>query len=147
MLKDFKSFAFKGNMVDLAVGVIIGAAFSKVITSIVNDLIMPFLGLLLGSVNFADLFISLDGRHFKNIDEAVKASAPILYYGKFMSTFLDFIIVAFVIFMVVRQLARFKKKVEAAPINTKECPQCLSEIPLKANRCKFCTSEVEALTS
>jgi large conductance mechanosensitive channel len=77
----------------------------------------------------------------------VEASAPILYYGKFISTFLDFIIVAFVIFMVVRQLARFKKKVEEAPVNVKECPQCLSEIPLQANRCKFCTSELEVLTS
>jgi large conductance mechanosensitive channel len=108
---------------------------------------MPFLGLLLGSVNFADLFISLDGRQFETEAAAVAAKAPILYYGKFMSNFLDFIIVAFVIFIVVRQLARFKKNVEAAPVNTKECPQCLSEIPLKANRCKFCTSEVDVLTS
>lgn len=117
------------------------------ITSIVNDLIMPFFGLILGSVNFADLYISLNGKDYGTLEEAVSKSAPILYYGRFMSTFLDFIIVAFVIFMVIRQLARFKKKVEAAPSNTKECPKCLSEIPLKASRCKYCTSEVVYLTS
>jgi large conductance mechanosensitive channel len=147
MMKDFRNFAFKGNIIDLAVGVIIGAAFGKVITSIVNDLIMPFLGLIIGSVNFANLYISLNGKEYVDFKAAVADNAPILYYGKFMSTFLDFIIVAFVIFFVIRQLARFKKKAEAVPANTKECPKCLSEIPLKASRCKYCTSEVEYLTS
>jgi large conductance mechanosensitive channel len=147
MMKDFRNFAFKGNIIDLAVGVIIGAAFGKVITSIVNDLIMPFLGLLIGSVNFTNLYISLNGKEYVDLTAAVKDNAPILYYGNFMSTFLDFIIVAFVIFFVLRQLARFKKKAEAAPVDTKVCPMCLSEIPLKASRCKYCTSEVEYLTS
>jgi large conductance mechanosensitive channel len=143
MLKEFKNFAFKGNMLDLAVGVIIGAAFGKVITSIVNDLIMPFLGLLLGRVNFSELYITLNGKTYDSLKIAETAGAPILYYGKFISTFLDFIIVAFVIFIVIRQFARFKKKEEVKQPDIKECPKCLSEIPLKASRCKFCAAELE----
>jgi large conductance mechanosensitive channel len=143
MLKEFKNFAFKGNMLDLAVGVIIGAAFGKVITSIVNDLIMPFLGLLLGRVNFSELYITLNGKTYDNLKIAESNAAPILYYGRFISTFLDFIIVAFVIFIVLQQFARFKKKDEIKQPDVKECPQCLSEIPLKASRCKFCTAELE----
>jgi large conductance mechanosensitive channel len=141
MLKDFKHFAFKGNMIDLAVGVIIGTAFGKVITSIVNDLIMPPIGLLLGKVRFVDLFISLNGTHYDTLEAAKAASAPTLNYGQFISTFLDFMIVAFVIFFVIRQLTKLRKKDEPAK-TTKECLHCLSEIPLKATRCKFCTSEV-----
>jgi large conductance mechanosensitive channel len=146
MIKEFKEFAFKGNMIDLAVGVIIGAAFGKVITSIVNDLVMPLVGLVVGKVNFTDLFIALDGKKYGNLDAAKAKSAPILYYGQFMSTFLDFLIVAFVIFIVIRQLSRFRKKEAPAPkeASTKDCPYCLSEVPIKATRCKFCTSELEA---
>jgi len=144
MLKEFKDFAFKGNMVDLAVGVIIGGAFGKVITSIVNDLIMPPIGLLLGKVKFNDLFIPLDGKHYATLTEAAAKSAPTFNYGQFISTFLDFLIVAFVIFIVVKQLSKFRKKEEPkekAP-STKSCPHCLSDIPAQATRCKFCTSEL-----
>jgi large conductance mechanosensitive channel len=144
MLKEFKEFAFKGNMVDLAVGVIIGGAFGKVITSIVNDLIMPLVGLLLGKVKFNDLFISLNGVHYDTLEQAAKASAPTFNYGQFFSTFLDFLIVAFVIFLVVRQLSKFRKKEEPkekVPAS-KACPHCLSDIPAQATRCKYCTSEL-----
>jgi large conductance mechanosensitive channel len=150
MLKEFKEFAFKGNMVDLAVGVIIGAAFGKVVTSIVNDLVMPLIGLLLGKIRFNDLFIALNGVSYKNLDAAIQDKAPTLNYGQFISNFLDFLIISFVIFLVIRQLSKFRKKSESngkepeskEPI-TKECPHCLSEIPVKATRCKFCTSELE----
>ncbi|MBP1967347.1 large-conductance mechanosensitive channel protein MscL [Paenibacillus aceris] len=144
MLKEFKDFAFKGNMVDLAVGVIIGGAFGKVITSIVNDVIMPPIGLLLGRVNFNELFISLNGKHYNNLAEAATEKAPVLKYGAFISTFLDFLIVALVIFIVVKQLSKFRKKEEPkekAPA-TKACPHCLSDIPAQATRCKYCTSEL-----
>ncbi|MEW9702068.1 large-conductance mechanosensitive channel protein MscL [Paenibacillus sp. SI8] len=144
MLKEFKDFAFKGNMVDLAVGVIIGGAFGKVITSIVNDLIMPPLGLLLGKVNFNELFIALDGGHYATLEKAKEAHAATFNYGQFISTFLDFLIVAFVIFLVVKQLSKFRKKEEPkekAP-TTKACPHCLSDIPVQATRCKYCTSEL-----
>ncbi|MEI7026779.1 large conductance mechanosensitive channel protein MscL [Paenibacillus sp. y28] len=141
MWNEFKKFAFKGNMIDLAVGVIIGAAFGKVITSIVNDLIMPLVGQLLGSMNFTDFFISLNGVHYETLVEAKAANAPTFNYGQFITTLLDFLIVAGVIFIVVKQLNRFKKIEEAKPSTTKECPYCLSEIPIKATRCKHCTSE------
>ncbi|TXK78366.1 large conductance mechanosensitive channel protein MscL [Paenibacillus sp. N3.4] len=150
MLKEFKDFAFKGNMIDLAVGVIIGGAFGKVITSIVNDLIMPLVGLLLGKVKFNDLFISLNGTHYATLADAVKVSAPTFNYGQFISTFLDFLIVAFVIFFVLRQLAKFRKKEapkEKAPVSTKTCPHCISDIPVQATRCKFCTSELLTVSS
>lgn len=146
MLKEFKDFAFKGNMLDLAVGVIIGGAFGKVITSIVNDLVMPLVGLLIGKVNFNNLFVALNGTHYDTLADAIKAEAPVFKYGQFLSTFLDFLIVAFVIFMVVRQIGKFRKK--EAPkekaATTKDCPHCLSEIPAQASRCKFCTSELSA---
>ncbi|MEC0231848.1 large conductance mechanosensitive channel protein MscL [Paenibacillus alba] len=144
MLKEFKEFAFKGNMLDLAVGVIIGGAFGKVITSIVNDLVMPLVGLLIGKVKFNDLFISLDGKHYNKLADAVAASAPTFNYGQFISTFLDFLIVAFVIFLVVKQLGKSRKKEvqKEKVVTTKSCPHCLSEIPAQATRCKFCTSEL-----
>ncbi|MGO4500139.1 large conductance mechanosensitive channel protein MscL [Paenibacillus sp. 2RAB27] len=145
MLKEFKDFAFKGNMLDLAVGVIIGGAFGKVITSIVNDLVMPLVGLLIGKVNFNDLYVALDGKHYETFAEAAQSTA-VFRYGQFLSTFLDFLIVAFVIFMVVRQIGKFRKK--EAPkekaVTTKDCPHCLSEIPAQASRCKFCTSELSS---
>ncbi|MNI40231.1 Large-conductance mechanosensitive channel [compost metagenome] len=144
MLKEFKEFAFKGNMIDLAVGVIIGAAFGKVITSIVNDLIMPPIGLLLGRVKFNDLFISLNGTTYTTLEKAKEAGAPTLNYGQFISTLLDFLIVAAVIFLVIRQISKFRKKDTPPPkaAVVKECPHCLSEVPIKATRCKFCTSEL-----
>jgi len=146
MWKEFKQFAFKGNMIDLAVGVIIGGAFGKVITSIVNDLIMGPIGGLLGKLNFNDLFLPLDGTpidKFKTVAEAKAAGVPTLNYGQFISTMIDFLIVAGVIFIVVKQLSRFKKPDAPADPTTKECPHCLSEVPIKATRCKFCTSHLE----
>lgn len=145
MIKEFKDFAFKGNMVDLAVGVIIGGAFGKVVTSIVNDLIMSPIGALLGKVNFTDRFIALDGKHYETLLKAKEANAPTFNYGSFITTMLDFLIVAFVIFLVVKQLYRFRKKDEApAAPTTKTCPHCISDVPIKATRCKFCTAELEA---
>ncbi|WP_072330922.1 MULTISPECIES: large conductance mechanosensitive channel protein MscL [unclassified Paenibacillus] len=145
MWKEFKEFSMKGNMVDLAIGVIIGGAFGKVVTSIVNDIIMPPIGLILGKVPFKDLFLSLDGKHYNTINEAKEAGVATLNYGQFISTLIDFLIVAFVIFVVVKQLNRLRKKEEAKPApkpEVKECPECLSEIPLKATRCKYCTAPV-----
>lgn len=146
VLKEFKEFAMKGNMIDLAIGVIIGAAFGKVVTSIVNDVVMPPIGLLLGRVNFSDLFISLDGVSYGSLKQAQDAGAPTLNYGLFINTLLDFLVVAFVIFIAVKQLNRLRRKEEAKPVTkaaTKECPECLSEIPLKAVRCKYCTAILE----
>ncbi|WP_179232997.1 large conductance mechanosensitive channel protein MscL [Paenibacillus rigui] len=147
MIKEFKEFAMKGNMVDLAIGVIVGGAFGKVVTSIVNDVVMPPIGLLLGKVNFSDLFISLDGNHYPTLADAKKASAATLNYGLFINTLLDFLIVSFVIFITVKQLNRLRKKQEEKPDpkkETKECPECLSDIPKLAVRCKYCTAYVES---
>ncbi|MFH5182156.1 large conductance mechanosensitive channel protein MscL [Paenibacillus sp. TAB 01] len=150
MIKEFKEFAMKGNMIDLAIGVIIGGAFGKVVTSIVNDVVMPPIGLLLGKVNFADLFISLDGKHYESLAAAKGAGAATLNYGLFINTLLDFLIVSFVIFITVKQLNRLRKKQEEKPDpkkETKECPECLSEIPKLAVRCKYCTAYVESTGS
>ncbi|UUZ84342.1 large-conductance mechanosensitive channel protein MscL [Paenibacillus sp. P26] len=145
IIKEFKEFAMKGNMIDLAIGVIIGGAFGKVVTSIVNDIVMPPIGPLLNKVNFSDLFISLDGKHYKTLADAKANSAATLNYGAFISTPLDFLIVSFVIFLAVKQINRFRKKEEAKPDpkeNLKECPECLSEIPKKAVRCRYCTAHL-----
>lgn len=153
MWKEFKQFAIKGNMIDLAVGVIIGAAFSKVVTSIVNDLVMPVVGQILGKVNFPELFISLNGKSYSTLEEAKADAAATLNYGLFINTMLDFLIVAFVIFIAVKQInkvrKRFEKSSEPAPdpkAGLKDCPECLSEIPEKATRCKYCTAVVQAVS-
>ena len=145
MLKEFKEFAMRGNVVDLAVGVIIGGAFGKIVSSLVNDILMPPIGLLLGKVNFTNLFINLGGTQYKILSEAQAAGAPTINYGVFINTVLDFIIVAFVVFLIVRWMNRMRRKPEAPPEEptTKECPYCLSTIPLKATRCPHCTSELE----
>ncbi|MDD2619838.1 MAG: large-conductance mechanosensitive channel protein MscL [Syntrophomonadaceae bacterium] len=143
MWKEFREFAVKGNMIDLAIGIIIGAAFGKVITSFVNDVLMPPIGLLLGKVDFNNLYVNLSGEHYTSMAEASKAGAPILKYGIFLNTVIDFIIVAFVIFIIIKQLNRFKKKAAATEPATKECPFCLSNIPIKASRCPSCTSDLE----
>jgi len=142
MFKEFKEFAMKGNVVDLAIGIIIGAAFGKIITSFVSDILMPPVGLLLGKVDFSNLFISLSGRSFSTIQEAKAAGAATLNYGLFINTVLDFIIVAFAVFLIVKQINRLKKEQAPAPVTTKECPFCFSMIPLKATRCPQCTSEI-----
>jgi large conductance mechanosensitive channel len=143
MLKEFKEFAMRGNVIDLAVGVIIGAAFGKIVSSLVQDIIMPPIGLLLKHVTFSDLFISLDGKHYDHLQDAQKLAAPTINYGVFLNNVIDFLIVAFCIFLVVRQINRWTKKPEpAAAPTTKECPQCAMMIPIKARRCPQCTSQL-----
>jgi large conductance mechanosensitive channel len=144
MFKEFKEFAMKGNVLDMAVGIIMGVAFGKIITSFVNDVIMPPIGMLLGNVDFSALFINLTGQSHKTIAEAKAAGAATINYGVFLNTILDFLIVAVVMFLMVRQINRLKKAPVAAPATTKECPYCLSTIPLKATRCPNCTSELKA---
>jgi len=141
MLKEFKEFAMKGNVVDLAVGVIIGGAFGKIVTSLVNDIIMPPIGLVLGGVDFKGLFLNLSGGNFATLEEAKAAGAATINYGIFINTIIDFLIVAFAIFMVITQLQRFKKE-EVAEVTTKECPFCKTEIHKDATRCPNCTTEL-----
>ena len=145
MLKEFKEFAMRGNVVDLAVGIIIGAAFGKIVSSLVGDVIMPPIGKLMGGVNFSDLFISLEPEKTAGISslaQAKEAGAAVIAYGAFINTVIDFVIVAFCIFLLVKAMNRMKKPAETGPATTKECPLCLSTIPIKATRCAHCTSEV-----
>jgi len=144
MIKEFKEFAMRGSMLDLAVGIIIGAAFGKIITSLVNDIIMPPIGLLLGKVDFSNLFINLSGKTYNTISEAKAAGAATINYGLFFNTVIDFLVVAFVIFLLIRQINKMKRQEEAPPVTTRECPFCYSSIPIKATRCPNCTSEFNA---
>src|SRR5262245_42093298 len=143
MFKEFKEFAMKGNMVDMAVGIIIGSAFGKIITSLVNDIIMPPIGLVLGKMDFSNFFLNLSGKPYGSLAEAKAAGAATMNFGVFFNTILDFLIVAFAIFFVIKQINRLRRAPEAAP-TTKECPYCVSAIPLKAMRCPQCTSEIKA---
>ena len=142
MWKEFKAFAMKGNVIDLAVGVIIGGAFGKIVSSLVNDIIMPPIGLLLGKVDFSNLFINLSDKDYSSLAEAKAAGAATINYGLFLNTVIDFIIVAFVIFLVIRQINRLKRQPEPAAPDTKECPYCITVIPVKATRCPHCTAEI-----
>jgi large conductance mechanosensitive channel len=142
LLKEFKEFAARGNVVDLAVAVIMGGAFGKIVTSFVNDVIMPPIGLILGNVNFSNLFISLSGK-YPTLEEAKKAGAATINYGVFLQTVFDFLIVAFVMFLLVKQINRLRAGEEAPPPATKDCPYCIATIPLKATRCPQCTSELK----
>ena len=144
MFKEFRQFIMRGNVLDLAIGVIIGGAFGKIVTSLVNDIIMPPVGLLAGKVDFTSLFINLSSTPYATLTEAQAAGAPTINYGIFISTVLDFIIVAFVIFLLIRQVNRMKKPETPAAPTTKDCPYCLSKIPIKAARCAHCTSDVKA---
>lgn len=137
MIKEFKEFAMRGNMLDMAVGIIIGGAFGKIVTSLVNDVIMPPIGLLLGNVDFSELAITLSA-------QTAEAEAVTIRYGAFINSVLDFVIVAFAIFFVIKQMNRLRRKEEPQPqeATTRECPKCFSTIPLKATRCPFCTSEL-----
>jgi large conductance mechanosensitive channel len=143
MWSEFKKFVMRGNVVDLAVGIIIGGAFGKIITSLVNDIIMPPIGVLLGKVDFANLYINLSGKTFDSLADAKAAGAATINYGLFINTVLDFVIVAFVIFLLIKQVNRLKAAPAPVEPNTKECPYCLSVIPLKATRCPNCTSELK----
>lgn len=145
MLKEFKQFAMRGNVLDMAIGIIIGVAFGKIVTSLVNDVIMPPIGVLLGKVDFSNLFINLSGTPYDWLAAAKEAGAATIAYGVFLNTVLDFLIVAFVIFLIVRQVNKLKRKEEApAEPTTKECPYCVSVVPIKATRCPNCTSELRA---
>jgi large conductance mechanosensitive channel len=144
MLKEFKEFAMRGNVLDMAVGIIIGAAFGRIITSLVNDVLMPPIGLFLGKVDFSSLFVNLSGTAYPTLAEAKKAGASVIAYGAFLNTILDFVIVALVIFLLIRQVNRLKKPAPAAAPTTKDCPYCLTAIPVKATRCGHCTSQLAA---
>jgi large conductance mechanosensitive channel len=143
MLKEFREFAMRGNVVDMAVGIIIGAAFGKIVSSLVKDVIMPPIGKLMGNVDFSDLFINLGSGDYASLKAAQEAGAATINYGVFINTVLDFVIVAFAIFMLIRAMNKLKRDEEPAPVTTKDCPECLSKIPLAAKRCAHCTSEVQ----
>jgi len=143
MLKEFKEFVMRGNVVDMAVGIVIGAAFGKIVTSFVSDILMPPIGLLMGKMDFSNLFIDLSGTGFTTLAEAKKAGAATINYGLFFNTLLDFVIIAFAIFLLIRQINRMKREPAPAAPDTKECPFCLSSVPLKAVRCPNCTSELK----
>ncbi len=146
-IKEFKTFVMRGNVLDLAVAVIIGGVFGKIVSSLVNDVLMPPIGLIAGKVDFSGLFINLSDASYATLTEAQKAGAPVIKYGLFINTVIDFLIVSFVVFLVVRLANRLQAQ-EAAPApaapTTKECPHCLSVIPLKATRCGHCTSTLPA---
>jgi large conductance mechanosensitive channel len=145
MWKEFRAFAMRGNVVDLAIGLVIGAAFGKIVTSFVSDVLMPPLGLLLGKVDFSNLFINLSGTAYNSLGEAKAAGAPTVNYGVFINTVLDFVIVAFAVFLVVRGINKLHGAPPPATPTTRGCPYCLTTIPLLATRCPACTSQVEAM--
>lgn len=144
MLKEFKEFAMRGNVLDMAVGIIIGAAFGKIITSFVTDILMPPVGLLLGKVDFSNLFVNISGKSYDTLAAAKAAGAATINYGLFLNAVIDFLIVAFFIFLLVRQVNRLKGPAPAAAPATKDCPYCSLAIPIKATRCPHCTSELRA---
>lgn len=144
MLKEFKAFIMRGNVLDLAVGIIIGAAFGKIVSSFVADVLTPVLSLALGKVDFSNLFIALNGQSYATLDEAKKAGAATINIGIFANAVIDFLIVAFAIFLIVKAANRFKQQEPAASPTTKECPECLSQIPLKAHKCAHCCSTLPA---
>jgi len=145
MLQEFKEFALRGNVLDLAIAVIIGAAFGAIVNSFVSDILMPPIGLLLGNADFADLFINLSGGRYETLAAAQEAGAVTINYGVFVNTIIDFALIAFALFLIVRQVNRLQRKEEETPEEptTKECPYCLSTIPLAATRCPHCTAELE----
>ena len=143
MLEEFKKFAMRGNVIDLAVGFIMGGAFGAIVSSLVNDIIMPPIGMILGRVDFKSLFIDLSGQGFKSLEEAQKAGAATINYGVFINTVINFVIVAFVLFLLIRAINQMTAKPAPAPAPaTKDCPYCLSAIPIKATRCPHCTSQL-----
>lgn len=145
IVKEFKEFAVKGNVTDMAIGIIIGAAFGKIVTSAVEDVIMPPLGLLIGKVDFSNLLVPLDGKEYASLAAAKAAGAPTINYGLFLNNVINFVIVAFVVFLLLKQINRLRRKPAAADPTTRECPFCCSAIAIKASRCPNCTSEVAAV--
>lgn len=141
-ISEFKEFAVKGNVIDLAVGFILGAAFGKIVTSLVNDIIMPPIGMLLGGVNFTDLFISLDGKSYASLEIAQAAGAPVIAYGAFVNVIIEFLIIALALFFVIKAINRLKREEPPAAPNTKDCPYCKESIPKEAVRCPHCTSDL-----
>jgi large conductance mechanosensitive channel len=144
VLTEFKKFAMRGNVIDLAVGVIIGAAFGKIVTSLVSDVIMPPIGVLMGGLDFSNIFINLSGGDYATLQAAKDAGAATINVGLFLNTVIDFTIVAIAIFLVVKQINRLAPPPPPPPVSTKECGFCASTIPLKATRCPHCTSQLEA---
>ena len=146
MLKEFREFAMRGNVLDMAIGIIMGAAFGKIVSSFVGDVLMPPMGLILGKMDFANLFINLSGKSYASLAEAKAAGAATLNVGLFINTVIDFVLVAFAIFLLVKQVNRLKRQPEAVPAvaTTKECVYCLSAVAIKATRCPHCTSELKA---
>jgi large conductance mechanosensitive channel len=142
MLKEFKEFIMRGNVVDLAVAVVIGAAFGSIVTSFVEDVLMPPIGLLLGNVDFSNLFINLSGKDYPSVAAAKAAGAATLNYGIFLNHIINFLIIAFAIFLLIKQINRLQRPAPATAPTTKDCPHCLSTIPLKATRCPHCTSNL-----
>lgn len=144
MFKEFKEFTMRGSVIDLAVGVIIGGAFGKIVSSLVNDIIMPPIGMLLNGVNFSDLYFPLDGMVYPSLAEAQAAGAPTLNYGLFINNIIDFLLIAFVIFLMIRTINRMKKQPEPVSEPTsKDCPFCFTSIPVQATRCPHCTSQLK----
>ena len=139
---DFKKFAMRGNVVDLAVGVIIGGAFGKIVSSLVSNIVMPPLGMLIGKVDFTNLFISLNGQDYATLEAAKKAGAPVIAYGSFLNAVLDFVILAFVVFCMIRQINKLMPEKPPAP-DPRKCPYCKSAIAYDATRCPHCTSQLE----
>jgi large conductance mechanosensitive channel len=140
---EFKTFIMRGNVVDLAVGVAIGAAFGKIVTSFVEDVLMPPIGLLLGNADFSNLFINLSGKDYPSVAAAKAVGAATLNYGMFFNNIINFLIIAFAIFLLIKQINRMQKPAPAAAPTTKECPYCLLDVPLKATKCAHCTSELK----
>ena len=148
MLKEFKKFAIKGNMIDLAVGMIIGSAFNKIVSSLVNDIIMPLLGILTGKVDFANLFIALDGNRYDTLAAAEEVGTALIKYGQFITDVINFIVLMFIVFLFVREVNILREKkaagqpaVEEAPTE-KECPYCFTKISIKATKCPHCTADL-----
>ncbi|SDB17747.1 large conductance mechanosensitive channel protein MscL [Eubacterium oxidoreducens] len=146
MFKEFKEFALRGNMLDLAIGMIIGSAFTAIVNSVVDDIIMPLLGLFTGNIDFSNLFVSLDGNHYDSLAQAEEAGAAVIKYGSFIGYVIYFVIIAFILFLIIKGINKMiekSKKEEAADPTTKECPYCASEIPIIAKRCPQCTTPLE----
>ncbi len=139
---EFKEFAVKGNVIDMAVGIIIGAAFGSIVNSLVKDVIMPPIGMLLGGINFADMFVALDGKTYATLAEAQAAAAPTINYGLFINSIISFIIVALAIFVLIKQINAMKKQPASPEPNSKECPYCKESIPKAAVKCSHCTSDL-----